>query len=83
MSIATELNRILQAKQDIRQVIKQKGVRIPKEATLEVYDTYIDQISNDPITTPRTIIYPIEGSNLKRYELYNFPHIPSNQFTQN
>lgn len=44
MSIATEISRLQSAKADIKTSIEAKGVTVPSSATLDSYDTYIDQI---------------------------------------
>lgn len=45
MSIATELTRLKQAKNDIKTSIENKGVTVDSAATLDTYNTYIDLIS--------------------------------------
>lgn len=45
MSIATEISRLQGAKADIKTAIEAKGVSVPSSAKLDVYDTYIAQIS--------------------------------------
>lgn len=46
MSISSEINRIENSKQDIRNAIISKGVYVPTSASLDTYDTYINQIEN-------------------------------------
>lgn len=45
MSVITELNRITDAKDAIRQAIIAKGVNVPADATIDTYATYISQIA--------------------------------------
>lgn len=45
MSIATEISRLQSAKENIKTAIEAKGVTVPSDATLDTYDTYVDQIS--------------------------------------
>lgn len=44
MSIASELNRLLQAKSDLATSIENKGVTVPASATLDDYPALVDQI---------------------------------------
>ena len=46
MSIATQIQRIQQAKTDIKAAINDKGVIIPDNATIDTYPTYVSQISS-------------------------------------
>lgn len=46
MSISSEINRIKNSKRDIRNAIISKGVYVPKSASLDTYDTYVNQIKN-------------------------------------
>lgn len=46
MSISSEINRIKNSKQDIRNAIIAKGVNVPSNASLDTYDTYVNQIKN-------------------------------------
>lgn len=48
MSVATDLQSVIDAKEAIRQAIIAKGVDVPAEAKLDTYHTYIDQISSAP-----------------------------------
>lgn len=48
MSVATDLQSVIDAKEVIRQAIIAKGVDVPAEAKLDTYHTYIDQISSAP-----------------------------------
>lgn len=45
MSIASELNRLLQAKSDLATSITNKGVTVPSSATLDDYPALVDSIS--------------------------------------
>ena len=45
MSIATELNRIIGAKSDMKTSIEAKGVTVPSNATIDAYHNYVDQIT--------------------------------------
>lgn len=45
MSIATQIQRLQTAKADIKTAIKNKGVTIPSNATIDTYPTYVSQIS--------------------------------------
>lgn len=83
MSIANELSRIKNAQVDIKNLVKRKGVRIPKNDKIDTYGSYIEQISDEPITQTRAIVYPIEGTSYKKYELYKFTHIPLNFLNSN
>lgn len=44
MSIASEITRLQTAKADIKSSIEAKGVTVPSNASIDTYDTYIDQI---------------------------------------
>lgn len=44
MSIATEISRLQNAKADIKTAIEAKGVTVPSSATIDSYNTYINQI---------------------------------------
>lgn len=44
MSIATQISRLQTAKADIKTSIQNKGVTVPADAKLDVYDTYVDAI---------------------------------------
>lgn len=44
MSIASEITRLQTAKADIKSAIENKGVTVPSNASIDTYDTYIDQI---------------------------------------
>ena len=45
MSIASEIERLQEAKADIKSAIENKGVSVPSSALLDTYNTYIAQIS--------------------------------------
>ena len=42
MSVATELNRIISAKADIKTAVANKGVTIPDDKLIDEYADYID-----------------------------------------
>lgn len=44
MSVATEISRLQNAKADIKTAIENKGVTVPSSATIDSYNTYINQI---------------------------------------
>lgn len=44
MSIQSEIDRLIQAKQTIAQAIGDKGVEVPADATLDEFHSYIDNI---------------------------------------
>lgn len=46
MSISSEIDRIKTSKQDIRNAIIAKGVDVPTGASLDTYDTYVNQIQS-------------------------------------
>lgn len=46
MSIATQIQRLQQAKTGIKAAISDKGVIIPDNATIDTYPTYVSQISS-------------------------------------
>lgn len=48
MSIATEITRLQTAKADIKTAIESKGVTVPSNASIDTYDTYISQITQNP-----------------------------------
>lgn len=50
MSIASEITRLQNAKEDIKTAIEAKGVTIPSNATLDEFDSYIEDIPTG--TTP-------------------------------
>lgn len=54
MSIASELERIQDAKADIRTAIQAKGVTVPADAKLDDYDTYVASISTTPTLQAKT-----------------------------
>ena len=54
MSIATEIERLQTAKDDIKQAIEAKGVSVPSGATIDTYDGYIDNISRG-ISLPQNV----------------------------
>lgn len=44
MSVASEITRLQNAKEDIKSAIEAKGVEIPSNATLDTFDSYIEDI---------------------------------------
>lgn len=52
MSIANELNRLLQAKSDLATSIENKGVTVPASATIDGYAALVDQIQQGGGTFP-------------------------------
>ena len=46
MSISTQIQRIQQAKTNIKAAISDKGVTVPDNATIDTYPTYVSQISS-------------------------------------
>lgn len=52
MSIASEIQRLQGAKDDIKTAIQAKGVTVPASAKLDTYDTYIAQIDGGGGVTP-------------------------------
>ena len=52
MSIASEISRILGAKDEIRAAIRAKGVELPASVKLDAYDTYIASIPQGAVLTP-------------------------------
>lgn len=50
MTIATNLQRIIDAKAAIRAAIQEKGVEIPDSEKLDAYHEYIDQITGGGFT---------------------------------
>ena len=52
MSIASELNRLLQAKSDLATSIENKGVTVPAATTLDGYAALVDQIQQGGGTLP-------------------------------
>lgn len=49
MSIASELNRLLQAKADLKTAIEAKGVSVPAATTLDGYAALVGQIQTGPV----------------------------------
>lgn len=45
MSVASEITRIQNAKESIKNAIESKGVSVPSNASIDTYATYIEQIS--------------------------------------
>lgn len=76
--ISQELDRIIQAKEDIRTSILQKGVTVPSNTLIDDYDTYIGQI--------QTGISPSDVINLIERDITSFDipsgtvHIGNNAF---
>lgn len=52
MSIASEIQRLQGAKDDIKTAIQAKGITVPASAKLDTYDTYIAQIDGGGGVTP-------------------------------
>lgn len=52
MTIASNLERIIAAKADIKAAIGEKGVEVPDAALISDYHTYIDQINSAPAIDP-------------------------------
>lgn len=48
MSVATDLQSVIDAKEAVRQAIIAKGVEVPAEAKLDTYHSYIDRIASEP-----------------------------------
>lgn len=46
MSISSEIDRIKSAKEELKTVITSKGVKVPQEASLDTYSTYVNQIKS-------------------------------------
>ena len=46
MSVATEISRLQNAKADIKTAIESKGITVPSSATIDSYNTYINQIQS-------------------------------------
>lgn len=64
MSIATELDRIITGKENIKTSVYNKGVEIPNNTLINLYSEYIDGIPTGGIN------YPVYTSNL-HYGCYN------------
>lgn len=54
MSIASEITRLQNAKDDLRTAIQAKGVTVPTTAKLDDYDTYVQSISTTPNLQAKT-----------------------------
>lgn len=54
MSIASEITRLQNAKDDLRTAIQAKGVTVPSTAKLDDYDTYVQSISTTPNLQAKT-----------------------------
>lgn len=54
MSIASEITRLQNAKDDLRTAIQGKGVTVPETAKLDDYDTYVASISTTPNLQTKT-----------------------------
>ena len=54
MSIASEITRLQNAKDDLRTAIQGKGVTVPVTAKLDDYDTYVASISTTPTLQAKT-----------------------------
>ena len=54
-TIAENLERIQQAKADIKSAIEAKGVTVPSSATIDTYDDYVAQISGGGAATPSNL----------------------------
>ena len=65
MSIATELNRIITGKENIKTSVYNKGVEIPDNALINLYSQYIDVIEFEDFDLQR---------EQKLYELYSLTH---------
>lgn len=55
MSIASEIQRLQTAKQNITTAIENKGVQVPANTTLDFYPTYISQIQTQGTYQAKTI----------------------------
>lgn len=64
MSIATELDRIIAGKENIKTSVYNKGVEIPENTLINLYSNYIDNIPTGGID------YPVYTCNLK-YACFN------------
>lgn len=62
MSIASEITRLQTAKGNIKTAIENKGVTVPSNATLDTYNTYVNQISGG-ITPTGTINITTNGTH--------------------
>lgn len=74
MSVATEITRLNNAKEDIRQAIIGKGVDVPTSANIDTYDAYIGQISTGGGTPTYTTPFYIENTSSST-EYVHFTHV--------
>lgn len=95
MSIASEISRLQTAKADIKSSIENKGVTVPSNASIDTYDTYIDQIQTGGGTNylelyakngltgtiTSTQLGTNIGSNMANYLFSNQPNITSVDLT--
>lgn len=77
MSIASEITRLQQAKADIKTAIENKGVTIPSDATIDVYDDYIDSISGGgELLEDKPVVYiDYDGTILYGYTAEEFAQL--------
>ena len=47
MSVATEITRLQTAKENIKTALESKGVTVPSDATLDSFNVYVEEISDD------------------------------------
>lgn len=64
MTIATELQRIIDAKAAIKAAIIEKGVDVPDTEKLDVYHEYIDQITGGAPVFPPDLSKPLDKEQL-------------------
>lgn len=74
MSIASELNRLLQAKSDLATSIANKGVTVPASATLDDYAALVDQIQQGGLPYDAEISY-IEANGTQYINSLYYPNL--------
>lgn len=77
MSIASELNRLLQAKSDLATSIAAKGVTVPAATTIDGYAALVDQIQQGGGTLPYDA--EIEYLQSSGTQYINTEFVPNNQ----
>lgn len=82
MSIKTEINRIITAKNEISAAVLTKGTVIPDDALLHEYPSYISDIRTEAETEPHIIFRGINNGAYTEAETVGMSVVPMNTFNQ-
>ena len=77
MSIASEIQRLQQAKANLKTVLGNKGATIPSDATLDTYSTYAQQIPIEGLIQRdiTSIVIPDSVTSIGDYAFYNYHNL--------